>query len=78
MSFRLSLKKYKLKKNLLDEKLEWAGRLGAAIRIPTVSREEGDLSTQVQVYTCTVSYTGQVTYFKVPEKHGHVKLFTLY
>ena len=25
------------------------------------------------VYTCTAAYTGQVTFYKVPEKHGHVK-----
>ena len=29
---------------------------------------------KVTVYTCTVAcmYTGQVTFYKVPEKHGHV------
>ena len=26
----------------------------------------------VEVYTYTVNYTGQVTLYKVPEKHGHV------
>ena len=31
-----------------------------------------------QVYTCTVAYTGQVTFYKVPEKHGHVYLVRLY
>ena len=30
------------------------------------------------VYTCTVAYTGQVTFYKVREKHGHVLLVTLY
>ena len=24
------------------------------------------------MYTCTLAYTGQVTFYKVPEKHGHV------
>ena len=24
------------------------------------------------VYACTVAYTGQVTFYKVPEKHGYV------
>ena len=27
---------------------------------------------QCTVYTCTVGYTGQVTFYKVPEKRGHV------
>ena len=27
---------------------------------------------------CTVEYTGQVTFYKLPEKHGHVYLFSLY
>ena len=30
------------------------------------------------VYACTVAYTGQVTFYKVPEKHGHVYLVGLY
>ena len=30
------------------------------------------------MYACTVAYTGQVTFFKVPEKHGHVYLIGLY
>ena len=30
------------------------------------------------VYTCTVAYTGQVNLYKVTEKHGPVKLVTLY
>ena len=30
------------------------------------------------VSTCTVKYTEQVTFYKVPEKHGHVYLVTLY
>ena len=30
------------------------------------------------VHTCTVVYTGQVTYYKVPKKHGHVYLVGLY
>ena len=29
------------------------------------------------LYTCTL-YTGQVTFYKVPEKHSYVKLVTLY
>ena len=31
-----------------------------------------------QVYTCTVAYTGQVTFYKALEKHGYVKSVTLY
>jgi len=27
---------------------------------------------------CTVAYTGQVTFYKVPEIHGHVYLVRLY
>ena len=30
------------------------------------------------VYTCTVAYTEQVTFYKVPEKHGHINLVSLY
>ena len=36
---------------------------------------KSDLVYSVHVF-CT--YTGQVTFHKVPEKHGHVKLVTLY
>ena len=28
-------------------------------------------------YLCTVAYTGQVTFYKEPETHGHVKLVTM-
>ena len=27
---------------------------------------------------CTVAYTEQVTFYKVPETHGHMKMVTLY
>ena len=30
------------------------------------------------VYTCTVAYTGQAIFYKVPEKHSHVYLVELY
>ena len=30
------------------------------------------------VFTCTGVYIGQITFYKVPEKHGHVKLVALY
>ena len=30
------------------------------------------------VYTCTVTYTGQVTLYKAQERHDHVSLVTLY
>ena len=30
------------------------------------------------VNTCTVAYTGQVTLYKVPEKHNHDELVILY
>ena len=30
------------------------------------------------MYKGTVAYTGQVTFYKVPEKHGHVYLVGLY
>ena len=30
-----------------------------------------------QVYTWAVAYTGQVTFYKIPEKHDHVQLVTL-
>ena len=30
------------------------------------------------VYTCTVAYTGQVTFYKEPDKHCHVYLVRLY
>ena len=30
------------------------------------------------MYTCTVAYTGQVTFYKALEKHGYVKSVTLY
>ena len=28
-------------------------------------------------YSCTVAYTGQVTFYKVPENHGYELLVTL-
>ena len=41
-----------------------------------------DLSSAVytctEVYKCTVAYTGQVSFYKVPEKNGHLNLVTLY
>ena len=30
------------------------------------------------VRCCTVAYTGQVTFYKKPDTHGHVQLVTLY
>ena len=30
------------------------------------------------VYACTVAYTEQVSFYKVPDKHGHVYLAGLY
>ena len=32
---------------------------------------------QCTLYTCTVAYTGKVTFYKVPEQHGHAYLVTL-
>ena len=36
------------------------------------------LTVTCPVYLCAVTYTGQVTFYKVPKTHGHVYLVMLY